>query len=107
MRTTLVCSEARPEVKLRGLRGREDGDRDHEVSILMRVGAEERAGRAASKVSTMIIRPPQRGHCRAGEAVSASLSASARERSAEASGEASNWRARSTLRARTALAMRP
>ena len=28
------------------MRGREDGDRDHEVSILIRVGSEERAGRA-------------------------------------------------------------
>ena len=39
----------------------------------MRVGDGERAGRAPSNVSTMTIRPPQHGHCRAGEAVSASL----------------------------------
>ena len=32
-----------------------------EVSILIRVGDGERAGRAPSKVSTMIIRPPQQG----------------------------------------------
>jgi hypothetical protein len=45
----------------RGCEAGEDGDRDHEVSILIRVGAEERAGRAPSNVSTMIIRPPQHG----------------------------------------------
>ncbi len=33
----------------------------HEVSILIRVGDGERAGRAPSKVSTIIIRPPQHG----------------------------------------------
>jgi len=72
------------------LRGREGGDRDHEVSILIRLGDGERAGRAPSKVSTTIIRPPQQGHRRAGEGVSASPSASAHGRS----GAASAWRAR-------------
>ena len=36
-------------------------------SIQMRVGADERAGRAPSNISMMIIRPPQHGHRRAGE----------------------------------------
>src|SRR5271166_4683073 len=70
------------------LRGGKRGD-DHEVSILIGVGDGERAGRTPSKVSTMIIRPPQHGQRRTGEAVSAALSGSARERS----GAASNWRA--------------
>ncbi len=82
-------------------------DDHHEVSILIRLGGGERAGRGPSKVSTMIIRPPQHGHRRTGEAVSASLSASAHERSGEASGAASNWRARSMLRARLFPANRP
>ena len=88
------------------MRGGERGD-DHEVSILIGVGDGERAGRTPSKVSTMIIRPPQHGQRRTGEAVSAALSGSARERSGAASGAASNWRARSMLQARTTLANRP
>ena len=88
------------------MRGGKRGD-CHEVSILIRVGDGERAGRAPSNISMMIIRPPQHGHRRAGKGVSAALSASARERSGEASGAASNWRARSTLRARSVPAMRP
>ena len=87
---------------LRG--GKRDGG--HEVSILIRVGDGERLGRSPSKVSTMIILPPQQGHGRAGEDVS-SRSASARERSGEALGAASNWRTRSMLRARTVPANRP
>ena len=75
-----------------GMRG--DG---HEVSILMRVGDGGRPGRAPSKVSTMIIRPPQQGQRRAGETVSAWLFASACERSGAASGAASAWRTRSML----------
>jgi hypothetical protein len=55
------------------LRGEVRGD-GHEVSILIRLGEGDRAGRAPSKVSTMIIRPPQHGHRRAGEGVSASPS---------------------------------
>jgi hypothetical protein len=43
------------------LRGGKGGD-GHEVSILIRVGDGEREERAPSKVSTMIIRPPQYGH---------------------------------------------
>ena len=43
----------------------------HEVSILIRLADEGRAGRAPSKVSTMIIRPPQQGQRRAGETSSA------------------------------------
>jgi hypothetical protein len=43
----------------------------HEVSILIRLADEGRAGRAPSKVSTMIIRPPQHGQRRAGETSSA------------------------------------
>src|SRR5208283_2409293 len=62
VRTALVCSDARPEVKLSGVGGREDGDRDHEVSILIRFIANERAGRAPPNVSMMIIRPPQHGY---------------------------------------------
>jgi len=88
------------------LRGGKHGD-GHEVSILMRIGDGELAGRAASKVSTTIIRPPQQGHRRAGEGVSASSSASAHGRSGGVLGAASNWRARAMLRARTAPAMRP
>jgi hypothetical protein len=75
------------------LRGGKRGD-CHEVSIVIRVGDGERAGRAPSKVSTMIIRPPQHGYSRAGEAVSASPSASLRERS----GAATKRRAFSMLR---------
>jgi hypothetical protein len=71
------------------LRGGKRGD-GHEVSILMRIGYGELAGRVASKVSTMIIRPPQHGHRCAGEGVSASLSAALRERSVEAFGAASS-----------------
>ena len=58
------------------LRGGMRGD-GHEVSILIRLGDGDRAGRRPSNVSTMIIRPPQQGHRRAGETSSASLSASA------------------------------
>jgi hypothetical protein len=76
------------------------------VSILIGVGDGERAERTPSKVSTMIIRPPQQGHGREGEGVS-SLSASACERSGEALGAGSNWRTRSMLRARTVTAKRP
>ena len=61
------------------LRNGKRGD-GHEVSILIRVCDGERAGRAHSKVSTMIIRPPQQGQRRTGEGVSVSLSASADER---------------------------
>ena len=42
------------------MRGGMHGD-GHELSILIRVGDRERQGRAPSNVSTMIIRPPQRG----------------------------------------------
>jgi len=45
---------------------RDDG---HEVSILIRLGGADRAGRAPSKVSTRIIRPPHRGHRCDGEGV--------------------------------------
>jgi hypothetical protein len=48
---------------------------------LIRVSDGDRTGRAPSNVSTMIIRPPQQGHRRAGEGVSV-LSASAGGRSA-------------------------
>ena len=78
----------------------------HEVSILIRVGDGERSGRAPSKVSMMIIRPPQQGHRHEGEGVS-SRSASARERSGAVLGAESAWRTRSMLQARTALAKRP
>ena len=82
--------------------GKRDGG--HEVSILIRVSDGERSGRVPSKVSTMIILPPQQAHGREGEDVS---SLSARERSGEALGAASNWRTRSMLRARTVPANRP
>src|SRR6516162_346952 len=49
----------------RGLRGGKGSD-DHEVSIPIRVGDGDRAGRGPSNVSTMIIRPPQQGHRCAG-----------------------------------------
>src|ERR1700722_15555359 len=52
----------------------------HEVSILIRLGDGDRAGRGPSNVSTMIIRPPQHGQRRAGATSSASRPASARER---------------------------
>ena len=58
--------------------GRRDGG--HEVSILIRVSDGERSGCVPSKVSTMIILPPQQAHGREGEDVS---SRSARERSGE------------------------
>ena len=63
------------------LRGGKQGDVDHEVSILTQLGGGDGAGRSPSKVSTMIIRPPQHGHRCAGEGVSASLSAWADGRS--------------------------
>jgi hypothetical protein len=56
------------------------------VSILIRVGDGERAGRAPSKVLTSIIRPPQQGHRCAGGTPSVSLSASAGECSGGALG---------------------
>jgi hypothetical protein len=56
------------------------GGDGHEVSILIRLGEGERAGRGPWNVSTMIIRPPQHGQRRAGETSPASLSVSAHER---------------------------
>ena len=84
------------------LRGRKRSD-DHEVSILIWFGCGDRAGRAPSNVSMMIIRPPQHGHRCAGEGVSVSRSASA----GRGLGAASNWRTRSMLWARTVPANRP
>jgi hypothetical protein len=95
-RAAASCSGARLQPEETALRGGKQGDVDHEVSILIRLGDEDRAGRAPSNVSTMIIRPPQHGHRCAGEGVSASVSASADGRS----GEASDWRTRSMLCAR-------
>jgi len=43
----------------------------HDVSILIRIGEGDRAGRGPSNVSTTIIRPPQHGQRRAGETSSA------------------------------------
>jgi len=71
------------------------GDDHHEVSILIRLGDGERAGRGPSNVSTMIIWPPEHGHRRADEGASVSLSASACTLSGETLGAASAWRARS------------
>ena len=79
----------------------------HEVSILIRVGDGDCAGRAPSNVSMMIIRPPQQGHRRAAGGVWVSLSASARSLSRGCVDAVSNWRTRSMLCARTAPAMRP
>jgi hypothetical protein len=79
----------------------------HEVSILIRLGDGDRAGRGPSNVSTMIIRPPQHGQRRAGATSSASPPASARERWGAPSDAASAWRTRSMLRARHAPANRP
>ena len=79
----------------------------HEVSMLIRLGGGERAGRGPSNVSTMIIRPPQHGHRRGDETSSASLSASALAFWGETLGAASAWRTRSMLRARTVPAKRP
>jgi len=73
------------------LRGGERGD-GHEVSILIRVGDGERAGRAPSKVSTMIIRPPQQGQRRPREGPSVLGSSKSHSASAgEASGAAVFW----------------
>ena len=69
----------------------------HEVSILIWVGDGERAGRMASKVSTIIIRPPQHGQRRAGATSSTSPPASARERWGVPSDAASAWRTRSVF----------
>ena len=102
VRTSPFCSGARGEARRTALRGGKRGD-DHEVSILNRLGDEDRAGRAPTNVSTMIIRPPQHGHRCAGEGVSASVSASA----GGGSGTASNRRMRSMLRARTVPPNRP
>jgi hypothetical protein len=79
----------------------------HEVSILIRLGDGDRAGRGPSNVSTMIIRPPQHGQRRAGATSSASRPASARERWGAPSDAASAWRTRSMLRARHVPANRP
>src|SRR5271166_1064387 len=89
-----------------GLRGGMRGD-GHEVSILIRLGGGERAGRGPSNVSTTIIRPPQHGHRRGDEPSSPSLSASAFAFWGETLGAASAWRTRSMLRARTVPANRP
>ncbi len=98
-----ACGRTRRRSWVRGgMRG--DG---HELSILIRLGDGDRAGRGPPNVSTTIIRPPQHGQRRIGEAVSAWLSASACERSGVASGAASAWRTRSMLLARTAPAKRP
>src|SRR5208282_4213462 len=78
----------------------------HEVSILIRLGGGDRAGRALSNVSTTSIRPPQHGHRRAGAGALAPQS-SALERWGARSDAASAWRARSMLRARTVPANRP
>ena len=94
----------RREMALRGGKRRDD---PHELSILIRFGDGERAGRGPSNVSTMIIRPPQHGHRCSGEGGSVSLSASAGALWGETLGAASAWRARSMLRARTVPAMRP
>ena len=45
----------------------------HELSILIWAGDGERAGRAASNASMMIIRPPQQGQGRAGEVFSVTV----------------------------------
>ena len=79
----------------------------HEVSILIRVGDGERAERAPSKVSTMIIRSPQQGQRRPGEGPLSRSSKSQSVSAGEASGAASHCRTRSMLRARTAPANRP
>jgi hypothetical protein len=55
-----------------------------EVSILIRVGDGKRAGRAPSKVSTMIIRPLQQGQRRPGEGPSVLRSSKSRSISAGA-----------------------
>jgi hypothetical protein len=89
------------------LRGGKRGD-CHEVSILIGVGDDECAGRTPSKVSTMIIRPPQQGQRRPDESPSVSRSSKSQSVSAgERSGAASAWRTRSMLRARTVPAKRP
>src|SRR5271165_204386 len=88
------------------LRGGKRSD-DHEVSIRMRLGDGDLAGRGPSKVSTMIIRPPQHGQRRGGGTSSAPLSAPARERWGASSDAASAWRARSMLSARTVPPNRP
>src|SRR5271156_3995445 len=62
----------------------------HEESILIRFG--EGAGRGPSKVSTMIIGPPQHGHRCAGEGGSVSLLALAGALWGEILGAAGAWR---------------
>ena len=52
------------------VRGGTHGD-GHEVSILIRLGDGDRAGRGPPNVSTTIMRPPQHGQRRAGERSSA------------------------------------
>ena len=61
------------------MRGGTHGD-GHEVSILIRFGDDDCAGRGPSNVSTMIIRPPQHRQRRVGRMFSPSLLASARRR---------------------------
>ena len=77
------------------LQGGKRRDDHHELSILIRLGDWDRAGRARSNVSTMIIRPPQHGQRRKDEAGSASASAGAL--SGETLDAASKSRARSML----------
>ena len=106
MQTSCWYSGARLEAGRNGLRGGRQGDVIHEVSILIGLGGGDRAGRAPSNVSTMMILPPQQGQRRAGETSSAGLSA-LREGWGATSAAASNCRTRSMLSARIAPANRP
>src|SRR6202022_1285933 len=86
------------------------GGRGHEVSILIVTG--EGVGRyfgsqPRSKVSMMIMRPPQQGHGRGRMCCSLVAVALGVSESFERDGAASNWRARSMLAARSALANSP
>ena len=80
----------------RRLRGGMRGD-GHEVSILIRLGDGDRAGRGPSNVSTMIIRPPQHGQRRAGETSSASTVGLGAKAGAHSLPRRAAWRARSML----------
>ena len=80
--------------------------RHHDVSILIGLGGRVRGVAPRSKVSMMIMRPPQHGHGSGGIGGSSSL-ASASLGSLCVGGTSSNLRERARFSARPPLANRP
>ena len=88
------------------MRGGMHGD-GHEVSILIRLGDGDRAGRGAVEVSTTIIRPPQHGQRRKAKGHRPRLSAPAHARWGADLGRGEQLSGALDVRARTAPANRP